>query len=72
MYSWDEDTSTWYGKGKYKYGAAGASRRKAAADRAKVSVPVRMRKSVKLMKKSSIPASISALNQTTRSSSPLM
>ena len=39
MYSWDEDTSTWYGKGKYKYGAAGSSRRKAAADRAKALGP---------------------------------
>ncbi|MGD8625638.1 MAG: hypothetical protein PVF47_13390 [Anaerolineae bacterium] len=34
MYSWNEDTSTWYGKGKYKYKGAGADRRKEAADRA--------------------------------------
>ncbi len=34
MYSWDEDTSSWYGKGKYKYGARGATKRKAASKRA--------------------------------------
>jgi hypothetical protein len=39
MYSWDEDTSTWYGKGKYRYGAKGSSKRKAAADRAKAAGP---------------------------------
>jgi ribosomal protein S27AE len=35
MYSWDEDTTTWYGKGKYRYRAKGAAKRKAAAERAK-------------------------------------
>lgn len=39
MYSWDEDTSTWYGKGKYRYRAKGAAKRKAAATRAKESGP---------------------------------
>ena len=34
MYSWDGDTSTWYGKGKYSYGPAGADKRRAAATRA--------------------------------------
>jgi hypothetical protein len=34
MYSWDEDTSTWYGKGKYKYGAGGEAARRTAAERA--------------------------------------
>jgi hypothetical protein len=34
MYSWSEDTSTWYGKGKYRYGSRGAAKRKAAAERA--------------------------------------
>jgi uncharacterized low-complexity protein len=35
MYSWDEDTSTWYGKGVYSYRAGGSAKRKAAAERAK-------------------------------------
>lgn len=39
MYSWDEDTSTWYGEGKYSYGPGGARKRKAAAARAKASGP---------------------------------
>jgi hypothetical protein len=39
MYSWDEDTSTWYGKGKYKYGTRGAGKRKSAAERAKAVGP---------------------------------
>jgi hypothetical protein len=39
MYSWDEDTSTWYGKAEYKYGTRGATKRKAAADRAKAHGP---------------------------------
>ncbi|MCJ7658320.1 MAG: hypothetical protein MUO67_04130, partial [Anaerolineales bacterium] len=39
MYSWDEDTSAWYGKGKYKYGAAGATKRRTAAERAKALGP---------------------------------
>ena len=39
MYSWDEDTSKWYGDGAYRYGAKGAERRKAAAERAKAHGP---------------------------------
>jgi hypothetical protein len=35
MYSWDEDTSSWYGEGKYSYGPGGAAKRKSAARRAK-------------------------------------
>ena len=34
MYSWNEDTSSWYGSGLYAYGAAGADRRAEAAERA--------------------------------------
>jgi ribosomal protein S27AE len=39
MYSWNEDTSKWYGDGIYRYGAKGAARRKAAAERAKAHGP---------------------------------
>jgi hypothetical protein len=39
MYSWDEDTSSWYGSGKYSYGTGGASLRKAAAARESASGP---------------------------------
>ncbi len=39
MYSWNEDTSTWYGKGEYRYGAKGAAKRKAAAEREKAHGP---------------------------------
>ena len=39
MYSWNEDTSSWYGEGAYAYGKSGAARRKAAASRAAVSGP---------------------------------
>jgi hypothetical protein len=39
MYSWEEDTSKWYGDGAYRYGAKGATRRKAAAERAKAHGP---------------------------------
>jgi hypothetical protein len=39
MYSWDEDTSTWYGEGKYSYGPGGSAKRKAAAKRAKAHGP---------------------------------
>jgi ribosomal protein S27AE len=39
MYSWDEDTSTWYGDGKYRYGPEGAAKRKAAAKRAEAHGP---------------------------------
>lgn len=34
MYSWIEDTSSWYGSGSYTYGPAGAARRTEAAERA--------------------------------------
>ena len=34
MYTWEEDTTTWYGKGDYRYGATGADVRGAAAERA--------------------------------------
>ena len=39
MYSWAEDTINWYGDGRYRYGAKGAGRRKAAAERAKAHGP---------------------------------
>ena len=39
MYSWDEDTSSWYGKADYSYSSRGATKRKAAASRAKSSGP---------------------------------
>jgi hypothetical protein len=39
MYSWDEDTSSWYGKGKYRYKAGGSAKRSAAAERAAASGP---------------------------------
>lgn len=39
MYSWDEDTSSWYGKGTYSYGSGGAGLRKAAAARASAAGP---------------------------------
>lgn len=39
MYSWDEDTSTWYGKGTYTYGSRGSARRKTAAERARAHGP---------------------------------
>jgi ribosomal protein S27AE len=39
MYSWDGDTSEWYGDGAYRYGPKGAARRKKAAERAKASGP---------------------------------
>lgn len=41
MYSWDGDTSSWYGSGSYSYGPGGASAREAAAARAKSSGPRR-------------------------------
>jgi hypothetical protein len=34
MYTWDSDTSSWYGKGKYAYGSKGSTRREEAARRA--------------------------------------
>jgi hypothetical protein len=39
MYSWDEDTSSWYGKSAYSYSARGAAKRTAAAERAKAHGP---------------------------------
>jgi len=39
MYSWDDDTSGWYGDAKYAYGTRGAERRKEAAERADASGP---------------------------------
>jgi len=39
MYSWDEDTSGWYGETKYKYGSGGAKLRKEASERAEVHGP---------------------------------
>ena len=34
MYSWDDDTTSWYGKSSYAYSTAGAERRAKAASRA--------------------------------------
>ena len=39
MYTWDEDTSSWYGDAKYSYSSRGAAKRKAAAERAEASGP---------------------------------
>jgi hypothetical protein len=39
MYTWDEDTSKWYGKGTYRYGPGGADKRGTAAERARASGP---------------------------------
>ncbi len=39
MYSWDEDTSSWYGKGKYAYSPAASTVRSASAERAKAAGP---------------------------------
>ena len=39
MYSWDEDTSTWYGSGLYRYSSTGSDRRMTAAERAKARGP---------------------------------
>ncbi|MBT3239971.1 MAG: hypothetical protein HON98_04265 [Chloroflexi bacterium] len=39
MYSWDEDTTSWYGKSSYAYDPKSAKKRKAAATRAKASGP---------------------------------
>jgi hypothetical protein len=39
MYSWNEDTSKWYGKGKYAYAPAAAPARKLAAEREKAVGP---------------------------------
>jgi hypothetical protein len=39
MYSWNEDTSTWYGKGEYRYKGKGAARREEASERARAHGP---------------------------------
>lgn len=39
MYSWDEDTSKWYGKGRYAYAPAASDARAEAAERAAASGP---------------------------------
>jgi len=39
MYSWDEDTSSWYGDAKYRYSSEGAAKRKESAERAEASGP---------------------------------
>lgn len=39
MYSWDEDTTDWYGGASYRYSTKGATKRKAAATRAKAHGP---------------------------------
>jgi hypothetical protein len=39
MYTWNEDTSTWYGSGDYRYGAGGKAARDSAATRAAASGP---------------------------------
>ncbi len=39
MYSWDEDTSKWYGEKKYAYAPAAAPARAASAERAKAAGP---------------------------------
>ncbi len=39
MYSWNEDPSSWYGSGDYKYGAEGADKRRKAAERASAHGP---------------------------------
>ncbi len=39
MYSWDEDTSSWYGKAKYSYDSKGSAKRAKAAERAKAHGP---------------------------------
>lgn len=39
MYSWDEDTSSWYGSGKYAYSDKGKDKRAEAAERAAAAGP---------------------------------
>jgi hypothetical protein len=39
MYSWDEDTSGWYGKSDYAFGDAGSTERARAGERARASGP---------------------------------
>ena len=47
MYSWDEDTSSWYGDSAYSYRSAGSDKRKSAASRAKAAGPRSYKKSGK-------------------------
>jgi hypothetical protein len=39
MYTWDDDTSSWYGDAKYSYSSRGAAKRKESAERAEASGP---------------------------------
>ena len=39
MYTWDEDTSSWYGDAKYSYSSRGAEKRKESAKRAEAGGP---------------------------------
>jgi len=39
MYSWNEDTSSWYGEAKYRYKGKGAAKRRESAERAKAHGP---------------------------------
>ncbi|GAB4505616.1 MAG: hypothetical protein Fur0043_26130 [Anaerolineales bacterium] len=39
MYSWNEDTSSWYGSGKYTYAPTAVAKRAVAAERERVSGP---------------------------------
>lgn len=39
MYTWDDDTSSWYGDVRYSYSPAGAAKRKESAERAEASGP---------------------------------
>ena len=39
MYSWDEDTTAWYGDAKYKYKSKGSAKRKVSAERAEATGP---------------------------------
>jgi hypothetical protein len=60
MYSWDEDTSKWYGKGRYAYAPAASDARAEAAERAAASGPRTYQGKAGRMKKSLTPANISA------------
>jgi len=45
MYSWDGDTSSWYGEAKYSYSSRGSKKREAAASRAAADGPRTYKKS---------------------------
>jgi hypothetical protein len=68
MYSWDEDTSSWYGAAEYSYGTRGATKRKAAADRAKALGPRTYEKKIGPNEKIIDPRK----HITTQSSNPLV